>query len=130
MNSYKELLIDYLKKKDKLILDLTSIPLVFHEDLQEIENSWSEGTCESTLDAMSIFNGDAGICPWCCVYECWNCNYGRRHGICTMVGSNYRNIVNWLKNEYNIPNISKIPTMRSLVHDTNTLYEDLTEQED
>ena len=80
MKTAKELLLAYLKEKDKLIYERTKLHYCNKEDLKEIE-SWTEKRCKHILSVLSI-SRDRMSCPWCILFRCSQCEYAKRHGRC------------------------------------------------
>jgi hypothetical protein len=92
MNEFKELLIEYLRRKDEILYKLTQIHLMDYWDYHEILG-WSDQSYINAFERMRqylhlprgfISRCDSMICPWCSLVEsyCPNCGYGDRHGVC------------------------------------------------
>jgi hypothetical protein len=96
---YKEKLIKYIQAKNRYIKNITGIDYIIEDDIDDIM-SWEEEECEQIWKNLKLRN-EADSCPWCVKsyikYTCLNCeccNYGHRHGKCTLDGSRIDSISN------------------------------------
>lgn len=91
--SYKDLLLDILKKKNVIIKHETGIDYITDADLSEIRQYWSEADCKLCLISMNR-RTDADACPWCILHSpsCHSCGYRQRHGKCDSGDSTYYKI--------------------------------------
>jgi len=93
-------LIEFMKLKEKILKELgVEIPLFIKEDYEEIEKEWTDVECKEVVERIDLYADDT-MCPWCLIHivrfkkrygtdtsigtDCDNCNYGERHGICTI----------------------------------------------
>ena len=92
MNIYKELLLDFLIKKNDISRAHTGLELFSIHDLSE-PMTWSTLDCVTILSKLSDM-GDKASCPWCIKYKsnCRLCGYADRHGVCDNFGSWYRKL--------------------------------------
>lgn len=96
---YKEKLIKYVQAKNGYIKSMTDIDYVTKEDIDDIM-SWEEEECEQIWKKLDLEN-EADSCPWCIknyikytYLNCERCNYGHRHGKCTLDNSRIGSINN------------------------------------
>ena len=110
----KEKLLLFLEKKNEVVerrTGLVHINYISFKDLEEIKN-WKVQECvkiyneivaavkKSNIGKTILY--DVATCPWCLKYQedfrtannanCKNCNYGKRHGICSDIPSDYKTI--------------------------------------
>lgn len=77
----RDVIIHYLTAKEDIVFNNIGIKYISSEDLNDIRNmSYSE-----IIMLLKRFSpiGDSKSCPWCIVYNCGCCPYGKRHKICT-----------------------------------------------
>ena len=104
----KQQLINYLKKKNEILQTVTKegTPLLTNEE--DFGDIWT-WNAEQMEDAYTIIlrtlnkacntdsAADSSLCPWCAICDvfcdCHMCEYGKRHGVCTIPGSTYNIIV-------------------------------------
>jgi hypothetical protein len=93
VSQYKESLIQYLTEKNNIIENQCGCSIIAREDFDEVE-SWSEDECKRILLSLSS-RSDYTACPWCIKHShgpehnCILCEYGERHGRCSLPGSTY-----------------------------------------
>jgi len=143
---FNNILINFLKEKNKLIERYAGKEsgYVTKEDLEEIKDlkPWE---CLAILD--SLRNTDPESCPWCIyrkifgfrtvseelhilirIFNCDNCGYGKRHGICSNEFYNtYDNVRHILNDKHRIINICSVPGMDELFNKTMLKYSKVTE---
>lgn len=94
--SYKQILRNFIIKKDTFIETVTHVDTINKLDLKEVEN-WTEDECKEIIENLSHdYNKQNN--PWCIKkslqkYPCTECGYGIRHGICTDAGSDYSKVI-------------------------------------
>ena len=100
--TYKEKLIEFIRAKNSLIYKNLNIYYIKTEDVIEIKN-WSEKDCKKVYNTIKNYINnyeskgyyDTLTCPWCIYYHikkyttCYECKYGKRHGICNKNNSLY-----------------------------------------
>lgn len=100
---------EFLILKNKVVSECSNTEYLNDEDLEEVD-TWDRETCEEiwkTVENAIYEPTDVNICPWCILNKvidgkilmCGNCNYGKRHGECKELGSNYSKITNDINNK-------------------------------
>ena len=95
LTSAKQLLVQFLKdKRDYLAKNMnTRVLYVTQKDLREVK-TWSDPLCNYIIINLSSASS-SNSCPWCLKQRfftastCNTCSYGRRNGICSIVGSRF-----------------------------------------
>jgi hypothetical protein len=118
--TYKEIIINFMLKKDAIIKKHTGRNLVDQEDLDEL-TSWTENTY--TTIALKFGWIPSGMCPWCIVNkyvdsvpDCKECGYGKRHGICDSEYSRFDSIIDSIALSHG--SLYALPGMTSLILNT------------
>jgi hypothetical protein len=126
---YKELMLDFLKKKNLIVIEETGISLYTEKDYEEVEK-WSENFCKEFFirikdhiyrkESQEILFGrlaDNHICPWCSLKGYTNtCSYGERHGSCYKGCVNHRLRNNpYYKILKNFPSIISLSRIKDLI---------------
>lgn len=96
--SDKEKLIKFVLLKNEIIEKETGIKYVEQEDIDDIQK-WKEGECEEiyyeliqTISNDKTYGVGESTCIWCLKNNplvCFDCEYGKKHGICFQAGSLY-----------------------------------------
>lgn len=81
----RQFIVDFMKKKR----ELSHEAYLYQRDIDEIENEWSDETCEKVAGKiLALAKRQLGFggtsCPFCIKFEdrCDDCSYGKRHGRC------------------------------------------------
>jgi hypothetical protein len=118
--TYKEIIINFMLKKDAIIKKHTGIDLVDQNDLDEL-TSWTETT--HTTIALNFSWIPSGMCPWCIinkyvasVSDCEECGYGKRHGICGSRYSRFDRIIDSIALSHG--SLYDLPGMTNLILNT------------
>jgi len=126
--NYKNMLIKFLIRKNKIISERTHILFITQQDLGEILTYWSQEDCKNYLSSMTL-RDDASNCPWCIRQNnrCVRCQYGERHRVCGNPNSTYSKIKNVLDRSRPIPyeSIVDIPEVRYLSQSKNKAIREL-----
>ena len=112
---YKPILIKFLEEKNRLVRKHTKLKLISVADFREIEgDNWTESDCQWALMKLHP-KDDSALCPWCAMFLCGSCGYGKRNGICSYyaINSRYSRVLRRLGQK---DGISKIPGMKELVN--------------
>ena len=88
MSKYRELLLDYLWEKNKIVRAHTKLTLTSRADFDEAA-TWSEEQCKTALNYMTVHNS----CPWCALFACSVCGYGLRNGYCEDKAGKFRRVL-------------------------------------
>jgi len=83
-----DILIEFMYLKNEKLKYLTGIHNYFNKSDEEAIKDLGEIECEDIVESIkdSIESGaytDSDICPFCIVYNCNDCPYGKEHGICS-----------------------------------------------
>jgi len=124
-----ELLVFFLKEKNRIIKEITGINLFNDRDYKEVYNLPEKKTLEF-LSKLKRYDDDIHICPWCLFHvltkkTCSKCGYGKRHNRCIDPDSNYTKIINRLK-KHNLHSISNIVEIKDLVNLTIDIFNKIT----
>jgi len=113
--TYKEIIINFMKEKNKIIKKHTKMSLLNKADYDEL-STWSE--YEFSVIAYKLQNTSRGTCPWCMNtrFKCDECGYGRRHGICVYYRSRFCTISTIMA--VHALCIPDLPDMQALVNKT------------
>jgi len=124
-------LIEFMKLKEKILKELgVEIPLFTEEDYEEVEKEWTDQECKEVAERINLFS-DYTMCPWCLIQiirfkkqydtdtytgtDCYNCNYGKRHGTCTDGAdegeSTYGKIIEILNHHRKVPKLGLVHFM-------------------
>jgi hypothetical protein len=117
MNSYTELLVDYMRQKSVIVKMFSGTHLADDADLADL-SLWPESLSHKALSLMSDTT-DHACCPWCRTSEfvaCNHCAYGERNGVCADDGSLYSRIQDVLQPRYT--GLVSLPGMRRLIENT------------
>ena len=111
--TYKDMILYYIIKKYKLILDRTNINYIELSDIEDVQQ-WTEKECRSVWEKMYkeyIQNNftAAYSCPWCIYFrsDCDECNYAHTHGICELYEINTFNSILGCMSNKEFKSISK-----------------------
>ena len=118
MSKYKTILIKFLEEKNKLVRKRTNMDLILPDDLNEVFTIWSENDCKTALMKLHA-RPDKNLCPWCMLFKCSTCGYGRRNGICATYTTNkYSTIIGklWIRYTPNTLGIANIEGMEELAN--------------
>ena len=84
----KEIMIDFIGKKSKIIKKITGLKLAHKADIKDLEENWTEAEAARFLEGLDPDGSDGSACPWCDKYRrhgggwCEECTFGKRRGIC------------------------------------------------
>ena len=107
---YREMLVEFMEGKQAL-LDKLGIhsPRYFTEQDKEEMLGWDEDVARKVFNRIEkeIDDGECSlteyVCPFCLVVmDCWDfedcnsCGYGKRHGFCREMNSEFRDIIRLL----------------------------------
>jgi len=119
MGKYNYSLLEFAKRKNKIIKDLVGCDIFWKEDYKEL-SKWGESKSKFVLKHLNT-DSDPDLCPWCIIHsDCQTCGYGKRHKKCTERAiifekdSTYRAIMNKL-HYLEIESISSIQELINLV---------------
>jgi len=108
----KETIIDIVKLQDSILKKMTGIGYINLEDIKSIRKFNKDDVkkfISSLKDSLEDEDtNDATLSPWCTVYSCKECPYGKEHGICSKDGSTSRKISNVLDTKHRIDEIVEI----------------------
>ncbi len=98
----KEIMIKCCEMKFYDIRKRSEIDLWTENDRNDLQ-SWPPDLIHNILIKMAPTN-----CPWCMRFkgDCESCSYGKRHGICKNIHSDYRN-VEIERKQNNLPYLSQ-----------------------
>lgn len=115
MGKYKELMLEYMEKKNKIIQRKTGLKIALKADMDELRG-WTEHMCRRFIVNLAYTN-DAWGCPWCLreTKGCADCGYGLRNGVCQERESRYNRILNRIAND---GLIVSLPEIAQLISDT------------
>lgn len=90
----RELIKEFLLKKNDLIKRHTGkkINLINKRDLREIDK-WPTEYLFRIFVNFGTVGKDCFTCPWCLIFCCGDCLYGKRHKICGDPNSTYGRII-------------------------------------
>jgi hypothetical protein len=115
--TYKEIIINFMLKKDAIIKEHTGMDLIDQDDIDEL-TSWAEYT--HTTIALKLSWTPSGMCPWCIVNkyadsvpDCKECGYGKRNGICDNADSRFDRIIDSISLRYG--SLYDLPGMTNLI---------------
>ena len=95
-HNYNEMLVDFVQRKDEIVLNQCEIHYIDERDIQSIL-MWSAKNAELIFEEISLYITTSGnligqlgqrTCPWCFYQEntqqgwCTDCDYGYHHGLC------------------------------------------------
>lgn len=130
MNKYKELLLDYLAEKNKIVYKYSGMELATKADLTEVRRDWTNEKCRNALMYLEVLHTDSSTCPWCIVVSyCSHCGYGENNGECTDFSSRYHRILCSLEElQDRTMYINELPGMLELVASTKNKYNQLAKE--
>jgi hypothetical protein len=114
-NPYRTMLIWFVIQKHRIIKRRTGIDYVDKEDIDELmllEDSKCERLLQHILKTHKYNQSfsDSQICPWCTInINCYDCGYGKRHGVCRTRTDRYSKIIKKIKS------ISSLNDMKGLI---------------
>ena len=115
MNEYKNLLLQYILKKDSIIFKDTNIHLINSNEITHLLN-FNEEQIIGFFENLEIdWKDDKNLCPWCYLYfsvndNCKYCSYAVHKMTCFDPNSTYEQIIDNTKKEC----ISDIPGIKNL----------------
>jgi hypothetical protein len=119
----KDLIVEFMKLKDKIIFNLTEFHLYNDDDYAEVA-TWADSKCKKMrLNASS----DHSCCPSCIIFSnrCLKCSYGYGHGNCKCYYSLYGSISRKLWKVHDIRAFCCISSIDKLIDKFNCKQEEL-----
>lgn len=106
MMTSKEKILEYLKRKHKLINNITGLNYCYDSDFDDVEK-WEDRICDQIWSEMLAYAKNqklvlnrgglsAKLCPWCLfkhfmLIDCAKCGWGRAHGGGNCMSYDYEN---------------------------------------
>lgn len=119
--TYKQILIEYLKKKHEILQECSEEPYLLPGDLEDVEK-WSAKDIKGFLLGLKRAQTDSDICPWCFKYKCCCCPYAKRHNdlYCNKKNSSYQKIMDDIFEiaDFCPEHMGTLPEMEDLINET------------
>lgn len=100
--SAKETLIKFMWRKNEILKERGApVDYFIQADANAIRR-WSDASAMFALSNLVLSDDDANMCPFCMIHSfdhCDVCEYGANHGMCTHDNSNYKVLIEWVKEE-------------------------------